>query len=316
MSRKLFVRDPSNITWENLFVDQNIEITDIYDHFTSTYLDGALNELYDRTGLYNAWRVLSEQSYSNESVDLSLLDLNGDSSSYIRIEIEGSGDSDIILNFNSDTTSSDYKNIQIYGTEEDNSFHFNTSNSLIPIWKSSEGFSISYFNLKSGKDRYGLIHIGGHDSNSNYYRYDNVGVWLDSTSNITSINLSNSSGSFTGTIKIWSLDAGTGSGTTSAEPSSSLNYNEITSDTTASANDYLFVNSIDSTGISVTLPINPSMGDSIYILDATGSFGINSITVYGNGEKIQGSMEPLILDVDSSETKLIYYNSTYGWRVV
>lgn len=96
---------------------------------------------------------------------------------------------------------------------------------------------------------------------------------------------------------------------------SSVNYIEKGSAYTAVKDDYIFA---DSSGgaFQITLPGSPSMGDTVSILDATGSFDSENVTIGRNGNNIMGLGDDYILDVVNSETIFKYYNSTYGWRVI
>jgi len=85
-----------------------------------------------------------------------------------------------------------------------------------------------------------------------------------------------------------------------------------TTNHTASVGDKLFV---DCSGgaVTVTLPVSPSMGDEIRIIDATGNASTNNITIARNGSNIQGVADNLIIDTDRAAFGLVYYNSTQGW---
>jgi hypothetical protein len=66
---------------------------------------------------------------------------------------------------------------------------------------------------------------------------------------------------------------------------------------------------------TLTLPANPSVGNEIVILDATGTAGTYNITVNSNSNKINGTIQNLTIDVNGAGASLIYTGSTYGWRV-
>jgi len=66
---------------------------------------------------------------------------------------------------------------------------------------------------------------------------------------------------------------------------------------------------------TLTLPANPSVGNEIVILDATGTAGTNNITINSNSGKINGTVQNLTIDVDGAGASLIYTGSAYGWRV-
>ena len=91
-------------------------------------------------------------------------------------------------------------------------------------------------------------------------------------------------------------------------PASSINVN-----TTLSSNTKYFVDT--SAARELTLPVSPSTGDEIYIFDASNSALTNNITVLPDGNKIQGSIQNLIIDSNSATVYLMYTGSTYGWDV-
>ena len=66
---------------------------------------------------------------------------------------------------------------------------------------------------------------------------------------------------------------------------------------------------------TLTLPASPSLGDEIVIYDASNSALTNNITVGSNSNKIQGSVQDLIIDSNAAVAYLAYTGSTYGWAV-
>ena len=83
---------------------------------------------------------------------------------------------------------------------------------------------------------------------------------------------------------------------------------------TASSGDRIFVDTFLNT-LTVTLPSNPSIGDTIEFLDYKGSFGSNNMTFNGNGYNIMGLAEPLIVDIPNAGNYLIYSGVTQGWKI-
>ena len=67
---------------------------------------------------------------------------------------------------------------------------------------------------------------------------------------------------------------------------------------------------------TLTLPASPTMGQKVTIIDGTASFDTNNLTIGRNGEKIQGVASDKVLSTENETITLIYYNSTYGWRIV
>lgn len=68
--------------------------------------------------------------------------------------------------------------------------------------------------------------------------------------------------------------------------------------------------------ITITLPADPIEGCQIAIIDAAGTFATYNLTVERNSQKINGLSENLTLTVNNLHVGLVYYNATYGWRVL
>jgi len=68
--------------------------------------------------------------------------------------------------------------------------------------------------------------------------------------------------------------------------------------------------------ITITLPADPIEGCQIAIIDAAGTFATYNLTVERNSKKINGLSENLTLTVNNLHVGLVYYNATYGWRVL
>jgi hypothetical protein len=65
------------------------------------------------------------------------------------------------------------------------------------------------------------------------------------------------------------------------------------------------------------LPSSPNMGDRITLLDATGSFATNALTINPNGLTIMGQTGKMLqLSDNNVAVELVFYNSTYGWRIL
>ena len=88
---------------------------------------------------------------------------------------------------------------------------------------------------------------------------------------------------------------------------------EISSNTTLVTGYRYFVNT--SAARTLTLPANPSVGQDIIIIDATGTAGTNNITVNSNSNKVNGTVQNVTIDVDGAAVSFIYTGETYGWRV-
>jgi hypothetical protein len=113
--------------------------------------------------------------------------------------------------------------------------------------------------------------------------------------NIVGGSFADSSGSDTTTITL---------GSASTDVSSDI--------TLAAANKYF----VDTTSArTLTLPASPSLGDEIVIYDASNNALTNNITVASNSNKVQGSVQDLIIDSNAAVVYLAYTGSTYGWAV-
>lgn len=91
-------------------------------------------------------------------------------------------------------------------------------------------------------------------------------------------------------------------------------YYEISSNTTAVASRYYMVNTSGG-AITLTLPASPTMGDTVRVFDATSSFNTNNLTIGRNSLKIMGSSSDMTVSTQNASFDLVYYNSTYGWRL-
>ena len=82
----------------------------------------------------------------------------------------------------------------------------------------------------------------------------------------------------------------------------------------AKVNDRVLADSSGS-AFTITLPANASLvkGDTIQIVDVTGSFGSNNVTLSRNGSKIQNLEEDLVLNINNAVVTILYSGPTYGW---
>ena len=101
--------------------------------------------------------------------------------------------------------------------------------------------------------------------------------------------------------------------TGSAAPVQFLPWTEVTANTTLVVGSQVLVNT--SSNITVTLPLNPTFGDQVRIVDGYGFASNHSITVNGNGANIQGVSNTLTIDVDRAAFGLVYYNVAQGWVI-
>lgn len=92
--------------------------------------------------------------------------------------------------------------------------------------------------------------------------------------------------------------------------------NYVTKTTTYSANAGDFIMADTSGGAwTLTLPASPAVYNLICIVDASGTFGTNTLTIGNNSLKIMGTAASMTVTTAYASFCLIYYNSTYGWRI-
>jgi len=94
------------------------------------------------------------------------------------------------------------------------------------------------------------------------------------------------------------------------------NWTNLTTSTTVVNNSRGFVTT---QGITVTLPQSPSLGFSVLLVDATGgtvNTATPAFTIARNGERIQGLLENLVMNVPNAAANLVYVNATRGWVLV
>lgn len=87
----------------------------------------------------------------------------------------------------------------------------------------------------------------------------------------------------------------------------------VSSDITLSPFNKYFV---DTTATrTLTLPSSPSLGDEIYVFDASGTAASYNITIARNSKLINGNAGNLIIDINGSSSVFVYTGSSYGWKV-
>lgn len=93
----------------------------------------------------------------------------------------------------------------------------------------------------------------------------------------------------------------------------SIGNTSVNSNTTLVANNNYFVDT-SSNAVTLTLPLNPSLGDEIYVLHVNGNLNTNNITIAGNGEDIQGLSQDMDIGLEFAGLTLIYGGTT-GWFI-
>ena len=89
-------------------------------------------------------------------------------------------------------------------------------------------------------------------------------------------------------------------------------YSIITGNTNAASGNYYFV---DTSGgvVTLTLPTTALLGDTIRVIDMSGTFDTNNLTVARNSHKIQRDAADLTVDTEGAAFDLVHSNATNGW---
>ena len=89
-------------------------------------------------------------------------------------------------------------------------------------------------------------------------------------------------------------------------------YSIITGNTNAASGNYYFV---DTSGgvVTLTLPTTALLGDTVRVIDMSGTFDTNNLTVARNSHKIQRDAADLTVDTEGAAFDLVYSNATNGW---
>lgn len=97
-----------------------------------------------------------------------------------------------------------------------------------------------------------------------------------------------------------------------ATKADAVSWGEVSSNATVTANSKNLVDT-SAGALTITLPASPALGTEIMFIDAAGQAATNNITVNGNGEKIQGLAEDLIINVNRAAFQVVYHNTANGW---
>lgn len=68
--------------------------------------------------------------------------------------------------------------------------------------------------------------------------------------------------------------------------------------------------------MTITLPLTPSIGNEVRIVDAGGTAGTTNFTIGRNGQPIMGTAQDMTVNTNSARLHLVYADSTRGWRLV
>jgi hypothetical protein len=70
-----------------------------------------------------------------------------------------------------------------------------------------------------------------------------------------------------------------------------------------------------SAAFTLTLPITPTAGDTVWIVDAKGTFNTNNLTIAGNGSNIHRQATDVTMNINDVSKMLVYHNATNGWII-
>lgn len=77
----------------------------------------------------------------------------------------------------------------------------------------------------------------------------------------------------------------------------------------------IFIDSTSKT-FAVTLEATPDDGFELELIDIGENLETNNVTIVNNGNDIEGVDENLILDINKMKIKLVFVNSTIGWKIL
>jgi hypothetical protein len=106
-----------------------------------------------------------------------------------------------------------------------------------------------------------------------------------------------------------------GQGRITSANNGGLNWVIKTSAYTAVAGDAILANTAGGAW-TLTLPVSPTLGSQIYVVDTAGTFAANNLTVFYNGKNIMSQSSNLVCDVSNTTFNLVYSDLTNGWRIV
>ena len=99
-----------------------------------------------------------------------------------------------------------------------------------------------------------------------------------------------------------------------ASVSGGIAWSVITGNTTAVTASGYMANTAGGV-FTLTLPAAPAVGDYVAVVDATGTFGTNALTIGRNALNIQGAAADLTCNVNGQSCVLVYEGVAAGWRV-
>lgn len=87
-----------------------------------------------------------------------------------------------------------------------------------------------------------------------------------------------------------------------------------TANFTAVAGEGYFVNT-NGGAVTMTLPASPSGGDEVKVVDYSGDFNTNNLTITSASENIRGTTDDYTASLDREGISLVYSDATQGWQV-
>jgi len=73
---------------------------------------------------------------------------------------------------------------------------------------------------------------------------------------------------------------------------------------------------IPASGLTLTLPASPVLGDEVVITDIAGTAFNTPVNIARNGSLIQGLAEDMPFNINNASVRLVFSNTTYGWRII
>lgn len=91
-------------------------------------------------------------------------------------------------------------------------------------------------------------------------------------------------------------------------------WKKVNANYTTSAGDLLLVDTSVS-AISITLPASPSIGDTVSVVDMSGTLDVRGLSILRGGSRVMGLEEDMTVSTPYISFSLVYSDATYGWRV-
>lgn len=90
------------------------------------------------------------------------------------------------------------------------------------------------------------------------------------------------------------------------------NFKYIANDHTATDGERIIVDTVTK-AVLLSLPLQPIVGATIYVSPAKNTYSVNNLTIRSTDERIQGTTQDIVVNVDGLGLKLIYAGSQSGW---